>query len=53
MFFLIVLVLTICGGNSLVIAQSPSWIAPSYSNSLKNLFGGNPAVTAEGRIIYN
>jgi mono/diheme cytochrome c family protein len=51
--FLIVLVLMICGSNSIVIAQNPSWIAPTYSNSLKNPFKGNANATAGGKIIFN
>ena len=51
--FIIVLVLIICGGNSIVVAQNPDWIAPVYSNSLKNPFEGNAAATAEGKMIYN
>ena len=51
--FIIVLALMICGGNSIVIAQNPNWIAPAYSNSLKNPFKGNVNATAEGKVIYN
>lgn len=51
--FLIVLVLMICGGNGIVIAQNPDWIAPAHSNTLKNPFEGNATATAEGKVIYN
>lgn len=51
--FLIVLVLIICSSNNIVIAQNPAWIAPTYSNNLKNPFEGNATATAEGKVIYN
>jgi len=51
--FLMVLVLIIFGGNGFVIAQNPDWIAPVYSNSLKNPLAGNAVATAEGKVIYN
>ncbi|WP_269223206.1 MULTISPECIES: c-type cytochrome [Flavobacterium] len=50
--FLIVLTLLIVAGSKSV-AQEISWIAPEYSNSLKNPFVGNQKATNEGKEIYN
>ena len=36
-----------------VIAQTSTWIAPEYSNSLKNPFKENAKATAEGKITFN
>jgi cytochrome c len=50
--FLIVLALLIAIGTK-CIAQEISWVAPEYSNSLKNPFVGNVKATNEGKEIYN
>ena len=39
--------------NTFVVAQKSNWIAPVYSNSLKNPFKGNVSATADGKIIFN
>jgi mono/diheme cytochrome c family protein len=50
--FLIVLALLIATGSN-CIAQEISWVAPDYSNSLKNPFVGNQKATNDGKEIYN
>jgi len=50
--FLIVLALLIVTGTK-CIAQEISWVAPEYSNSLKNPFVGNVKATNDGKEIYN
>jgi mono/diheme cytochrome c family protein len=50
--FLVVLALLIVTGTK-SIAQEISWVAPEYSNSLKNPFSGNLKATSEGKEIYN
>jgi len=50
--YLIVLALLILSGTKSV-AQEISWIAPEYSNSLKNPFVGNAKATNEGKEVYN
>ena len=40
-------------GSNSIIAQDSNWIAPAYSNSLKNPFIGNVNATSDGKIIFN
>jgi mono/diheme cytochrome c family protein len=49
--FLIVLALLLVTGTK-GIAQEISWVAPEYSNSLKNPFVGNQKATDEGKEIF-
>lgn len=35
------------------IAQEISWVAPEYSNTLKNPFAGNQKATNEGKVIFD
>ena len=48
--FLVAIALLFFGSNS-IIAQK-NWAVPEYTKGLKNPFAGNPAATAEGKIIY-
>lgn len=50
--FFIVIVLLFLSGNR-IIAQEISWVAPEYSNSLKNPFAGNQTATTEGKEIFS
>ena len=40
-------------GSTKIIAQKSNWIAPVYSNNLKNPFKGNASATADGKKIFN
>jgi mono/diheme cytochrome c family protein len=50
--FLVVIALILVGSNT-INAQVSDWIAPEFSNSLKNPFTGNASATADGKIIFN
>ncbi|OOG72729.1 c-type cytochrome [Flavobacterium sp. A45] len=49
--FVVLALLIVTGTKS--IAQEISWVAPEYSNSLKNPFVGNQKATDVGKEIFN
>lgn len=50
---IVIMVLTILGSNIIVAQDDNTWVAPTFSNSIKNPFVGNLRATAEGKEIYN
>lgn len=50
---LVVFILLLIGSNEIIAQDNNNWIAPVYSNSVKNPFVGNTNATAEGKEIYN
>jgi len=50
---IVVMVLMFFGSNEIIAQENNNWIAPTFSNSVKNPFVGNARATAEGKEIYN
>jgi mono/diheme cytochrome c family protein len=52
-FQILAILALLIGTGTKSFAQEISWVAPEYSNSLKNPFVGNQKATDEGKIIFN
>jgi cytochrome c5 len=50
---IVVMVLLFLGSYEIVAQENNNWIAPTFSNNVKNPFVGNARATAEGKEIYN
>ena len=50
---IVVMVLMFFGCNEIIAQENNNWIAPTFSNSVKNPFVGNARAAAEGKEIYN
>lgn len=50
---IVVMLLIFLVSNKIIAQENNNWIAPTFSNSVKNPFVGNARATAEGKEIYN
>lgn len=50
---IVVMVLMFFGSSEIIAQENNNWIAPAFSNNVKNPFVGNARATAEGKEIYN
>lgn len=50
---IVVMVLMFFGSSQIIAQENNNWIAPTFSNNVKNPFIGNARATAEGKEIYN